>query len=165
MIRKIKNNYNHTIYACYLAYIVQAIINNFAPLLFLTFALDYDLGLDKITLITTINFLVQLLVDMIDWRSVWLLIVQILIFALIYMVLPNKRNKFMDSLPGALLASIGWQVFSNLYSVYVENFASYQNIYGSVYALALSMLWLYCCISILFYGAVLNRWLTDRCKE
>ena len=82
-----------------------------------------------------------------------------------FMVLPNKHNKFMDSLPGALLASIGWQVFSNLYSVYVENFASYQNIYGSVYALALSMLWLYCCISILFYGAVLNRWLTDRCKE
>lgn len=70
MIRKIKNNYNHTIYACYLAYIVQAIINNFAPLLFLTFALDYDLGLDKITLITTINFLVQLLVDLIAAKAI-----------------------------------------------------------------------------------------------
>lgn len=70
MIQKIKNDYNHTIYACYLAYIVQAIINNFAPLLFLTFALNYDLGLDKITLITTINFLVQLLVDLISTKAI-----------------------------------------------------------------------------------------------
>ena len=66
MLSKIKNNYNHTIYASYIAYIVQAINNNFAPLLFLTFATDYELSLDKITLITTINFLVQLLVDLIS---------------------------------------------------------------------------------------------------
>ena len=103
--------------------------------------------------------------DVLDMRYFLLFLVQTGLFVAMFMALPNKHNKFMDSLPGALLASIGWQVFSNLYSIYVENFASYQNIYGSVYALALSMLWLYCCISILFYGAVLNRWLTDRCKE
>lgn len=70
MLSKIKNNYNHTIYASYIAYIVQAINNNFAPLLFLTFAADFDLSLDKITLITTINFLVQLLVDLISAKYV-----------------------------------------------------------------------------------------------
>jgi len=64
MFGKIKSNYNHTIYACYIGYITQAIVNNFVPLLFLTFATDYQLSLDKITLITTINFLVQLLVDL-----------------------------------------------------------------------------------------------------
>ena len=70
MIHKIKSSYNHTIYACYIAYIVQAIINNFAPLLFLTFAMDFNLGLGQITLITTINFLVQLLVDLISTKAI-----------------------------------------------------------------------------------------------
>lgn len=55
--------YEHTIYASYLGYITQAICNNFAPLLFLTFSGEFNLSLDKITLITTVNYLVQLTVD------------------------------------------------------------------------------------------------------
>lgn len=70
MFIRIKSNYNHTIYACYIGYITQAIVNNFVPLLFLTFATDYQLSLDKITLITTINFLVQLLVDLLAVKVV-----------------------------------------------------------------------------------------------
>ena len=65
------------------------------------------------------------------------------------------------SVPGALLASAGWLIFSDLYSIYVEKYASLTNIYGSVYAIALSMLWLYCCMSILFYGGALNQYLED----
>ena len=49
--------------------------------------------------------------------------------------------------------------------IYVEHFASYANIYGSVYAVALSMLWLYCCISIVFYGGALNHYLMDHRKK
>ena len=64
--------------------------------------------------------------------------------------------------PGALLASLGWLVFSNLYSIYVRNFSGYANIYGSVYAVALSMLWLYFCVMILLYGGLLNRVLAER---
>ena len=67
---KIRSSYTHTIYASYIGYITQAIVNNFAPLLFLTFATDYDLSLDKITLITTINFAVQLMVDLIATKVV-----------------------------------------------------------------------------------------------
>lgn len=70
MFIRIKSNYNHTIYACYIGYITQAIVNNFVPLLFLTFATDYQLSLDKITLITTTNFLVQLLVDLLAVKVV-----------------------------------------------------------------------------------------------
>lgn len=70
MIASIKKSYEHTIYASYLGYIVQAIVNNFAPLLFLTFASQYDLSLDKITLITTINFLVQLTVDFLSAKYI-----------------------------------------------------------------------------------------------
>lgn len=60
---KKKVSYNHTIYACYLGYIVQAIVNNFAPLLFLTFQRSYDISLEKISLLVTLNFGVQLVVD------------------------------------------------------------------------------------------------------
>lgn len=70
MINEIKKKYEHTIYACYIGYITQAIVNNFAPLLFLTFAADYQLSLDKITLITTINFLVQLCVDLLSAKVI-----------------------------------------------------------------------------------------------
>ena len=70
MLSKIKNDYTHTIYASYIGYITQAIINNFAPLLFLTFAADYGLTLDKITMITTINFLVQLAVDFVSAKVI-----------------------------------------------------------------------------------------------
>lgn len=60
-----KRSYQTTIYACFVGYIVQAIINNFAPLLFLTFQKSYGIPLSDITLLVTINFGVQLLVDLV----------------------------------------------------------------------------------------------------
>lgn len=65
MIQKIRQSYEHTIYASYIGYVTQAVVNNLAPLLFLTFASSYDLSLAQITMITTINFLTQLIVDLI----------------------------------------------------------------------------------------------------
>ena len=90
-------------------------------------------------------------------RLLFLLVVQSLFFTLMFMILPNRRNRFWESLPGGLLASVGWLLFSNLYSVYVTHFPSYANIYGSVYAIAISMLWLYCCLEIIFFGGALNQ--------
>ena len=60
---RLRENYTHTIYACYIGYITQAIVNNFAPLLFLTFQSIYDISIDKIAFLVTINFGVQLIVD------------------------------------------------------------------------------------------------------
>ncbi len=95
-----------------------------------------------------------------DFRFVVLVVLQTGIFAGMFTVLPNRRRPFRESLPGAALGSLGWLVFSGLFSVYVEHFSGYASIYGSVYAVALSMLWLYCCVSILFYGGALNRYLS-----
>lgn len=60
----VKDNYNHTLYASYIGYITQAIVNNFAPLLFLTFQSTLGISLDRIALLVTLNFGVQLLVDL-----------------------------------------------------------------------------------------------------
>ena len=97
------------------------------------------------------------LLSLLDMRVFVLLVLQTLLFCGMFMVLPNERNRLGESLPGALLASIGWQVFTNVYSVYSQKFTSYASIYGSVYVVALGMLWLYFCICIVFYGGVLNK--------
>lgn len=60
-----ENNYNKTLVSCFVGYIVQAIINNFIPLLFLTFQSSYGISLGKITLLVTFNFGAQLLVDVV----------------------------------------------------------------------------------------------------
>ena len=89
-------------------------------------------------------------------QYLWVLGIQVMVFTLIYMVLPNRRNSFWGSLPGAVVAAVGWQGFTFCFSFYVER-ASYASVYGSVYTVATAMLWLYFCISILLFGGGLNR--------
>lgn len=59
-----------TVLSCYSGLVTQAITNNFAPLLFLTFASSFGLTLEQITLLTTVNFAVQLLIDLLSARFV-----------------------------------------------------------------------------------------------
>lgn len=63
---RMEKNYNKTIYACFVGYIVQAIVNNFVPLLFLTFHSTYKIPMTQITLLITFNFGLQLLVDLLS---------------------------------------------------------------------------------------------------
>lgn len=109
------------------------------------------------------------LADVVNSRYLLLLLVQTALFTAMYAALPNKRNPAGECVPGAVLASIGWQVFSAVFSLYVDNFRAYANIYGSVYAVALCMLWLYCCMYIIFLGGAFNRFLAwfrqDRKKQ
>ena len=60
------HRYKGTLRACFTGYIVQAVIGNFAPLLFLTFQREYAIPLSQITLLITVNFAVQLLVDLLS---------------------------------------------------------------------------------------------------
>ena len=99
----------------------------------------------------------EFLMSLLDLRVFLLLVLQTFLFCGMFTVLPNERNRVGESLPGALLASIGWQIFTNLYSVYSQKFTAYASIYGSLYVVALGMLWLYFCICIVFYGGVLNK--------
>lgn len=123
-------NYEHTIYASYMGYITQAIINNFAPLLFLTFSSDYHLTLDKITLITTINFAVQLLVDflsakLLDKIGYRVSVVAAHVFAALGLLgmafLPDiLGNAYAGLLVAVVLYAIGGGVIEVLISPIVE---------------------------------------------
>lgn len=59
-----KSSCQKTIYACYIGLVVQAVVNNFLPLLFVTFERSYQIPLSQITLLITVNFCVQLVVDL-----------------------------------------------------------------------------------------------------
>ena len=109
--------------------------------------------------------LLRWLSRLLQMRFLLLLALQTGLFCAMFTVLPNRKNRISDSIPGALLASIGWMVFTELFSLYVEHFSGYSGIYGSVYAVALSMLWLYFCLSILFYGGALNRLISGENME
>ena len=67
---KIRNDYRHTLAACFSASISQAIIVNFIPLLFITFSVQYGISLERITLLVTLNFSVQLLTDIVATRII-----------------------------------------------------------------------------------------------
>ncbi len=62
--------YRRTMYACFTGYIVQAIVNNFVPLLFVTFQTTYQIPLSRITVLITANFILQLLVDLLSAKVI-----------------------------------------------------------------------------------------------
>lgn len=128
----------------------------FLIVLLLTLVL-HVFGGDLLRFLEDIPIIPEFLLNLLDMRVFVLLILQTALFCGMFMVLPNERNRLRESIPGALLACIGWQVFTNVYSVYSQKFTAYASIYGSVYVVALGMLWLYFCICIVFYGGVLNK--------
>lgn len=89
-------------------------------------------------------------------------VVLALLFAGIYTALPNCRNGYGKNLPGALFAAVVWTLFSSLFSLYADGGKGYSMIYGGITAVVLTMIWLYACMQILFYGGFINRLLAKR---
>lgn len=110
----------------------------------------------------TTNPIFLFLMDVIDFRFFLLLLLQTALFTAMYAALPDRRVGLWESFPGAVVASLGWLIFSNLFSLYVEHYPRYANIFGSLYAAALTMLWLYFCIMIVFYGGAINRYFAEK---
>ena len=65
-----KDKFKGTMYACFIGYIVQAVVNNFAPLLFLTFEKEYGIPLSQITMLITFNFGIQLVIDLLSAKFI-----------------------------------------------------------------------------------------------
>lgn len=85
-----------------------------------------------------------------------------LFFMFLYKYIPNRKGSLIRELPGALFAGIGWQLFSFLYSLYVNYSSGFMNMYGSLATIVFAMLWLYFCISIVFYGAEINTFIEKK---
>ena len=101
--------------------------------------------------------LFRFLDDLIGLRFLLLFLLQTCLFTAMFMALPNTQSTFRQALPGAVLSSFGWLTFSKIYSVYVAYSSEEATLFGPVYTLAVGMLWIYFCISIVLYGGALNR--------
>jgi membrane protein len=80
----------------------------------------------------------------------------VLFFWVLYSFAPGRKTRSVKEFPGAFLSAAGWVGFSALYSVYINNFANYSYLYGSLTSIVLLMLWLYFCMNIMFFGAQFN---------
>lgn len=76
------------------------------------------------------------------------------LFSVIYYYLPAEKSALSSHLPGAVLSACGWVIFTELYSIYVS--ISNTDIYGSLSAVMLTMLWLYICMYIILLGGEIN---------
>lgn len=85
----------------------------------------------------------------------------ILFFLFLYTIIPERKTKFKNELPGAVVSAVGWIGFSVLYSFYIDNFGNQSKVYGSLTAIVLFLLWMYTCMIILFVGAEINDMLRD----
>ncbi len=104
----------------------------------------------------------HLIASLLRFRELIVLAVLTVIFSFMFSAFPNKKIRFRSAFPGAALAALGWLVFTYGFSLYIRVFGDYSVLYGSLSIIAVGMLWLYICISILFYGCVFNHWLEKR---
>lgn len=81
---------------------------------------------------------------------------------LLYKFLPNRRDLFRKQIPGALFSAIGWQVVSWVFSMYLDIFRGFSDMYGSLTTIVLIMLWLYFCMYCILLGAEANVRLHER---
>lgn len=90
-----------------------------------------------------------------------LLLLMCIVFLAFYITTAKRshsvRANLRSHLPGAVCASLGWYLFSSVYSLYIQYFPRASYIYGSLAAICLIMLWLYFCMMILLLGAELNK--------
>ncbi len=79
------------------------------------------------------------------------------LFLLIYHTFPPHHLRLRQALPGSLVTAGGWVLFSWLFSIWVTWFTDYSKVYGSVAVVAITMLWLYFCLEIVLFGALVNE--------
>jgi membrane protein len=103
-----------------------------------------------------------------DWSAAWVIgkwglssIFMLLLFIFLYMVVPSRRIPFLHVLPGALLATFGWQGFSWLYGTYVK-INDYTQFYGQLGSVITLVVWFYISSTILLIGGLLNGSVAER---
>ena len=76
---------------------------------------------------------------------------------LLYKFLPNRKDSFKNQMPGAVVTAIAWMALAWIFSVYLDVFRGFSNMYGSLTTIVLIMLWLYFCMYSILLGAVINK--------
>ena len=120
-----KFTFKTTIVSCFIAYIVQAVVNNFSPLLFITFNETYQIPLSQITLLVSINFAVQLTVDLLATKYVDRIgyrpcIVAAHFFAASGLCLLAILPEYMEPFTGLMIAGCTYAIGGGLIEVLIS---------------------------------------------
>jgi membrane protein len=86
-------------------------------------------------------------------------------FGLVYYFAPDVQQRFRFVTPGSITALVGWLAFSLLFSLYVNNFGSYNKTYGALAGLAVFLLYTYYSAFILLVGAEINQVIEQHAPE
>ena len=116
----------------------------------------------KNRLVQNIPELQHILSEVLSLRLIYTMIIMTVLFMLIYQFIPKRRSFFLAQFPGAFITSCGWMVISWAFSLFVQCFTSFNYLYGSMAGIMLLLLWLYWCMSMVFYGAEINYFLENR---
>lgn len=82
----------------------------------------------------------------------------VIFFIFVYRLVEDTHsNSILFIMPGAIISSISWVVFSYAFSIYIDNFSNFSYTYGSLSTIVVAMLWIYICMYILFVGAEINQ--------
>ncbi len=89
-------------------------------------------------------------------------IILVLLFCVIYKTVPNHKTRLYRELPGAIIVTIGFQLFSHLYSHMVDTSTTFPIMYGSLANLVFALFWLYVTFLIIYFGAEVNFYLRKK---
>ena len=92
-------------------------------------------------------------------------VVLFLVFLVLYRYLPNRKASLKSQVPGAFIIAVAWSLFSYFFSLYFTFFPNFSNMYGSLSALIMVMLWLYVCMNLLLYGAEINAYFENQFRQ
>ena len=93
------------------------------------------------------------------------IVISLLILLLTYTYLPGGKRSIKSQLPGAVLTSIIWAVFSLFFSFFIPRFWKASSLYGSLASVFLVAMWLQTMMTILYYGAALNTVLEEEQRQ
>lgn len=116
------------------------------------------------TIVSLLN-LSGVIYDVILWlRYIIIFLFLALVFANLYKFAPNKKLRFRDQIPGALIAALAWILFSFFFSIYISHSGG-MSAYGSLAAIVIAMLWMFYCMYIVLIGGYINRLIADHRRQ
>lgn len=107
----------------------------------------------------------RMIEKIIDNRTLLVFSTLFLVFLMLYKVLPNRKASFKSQVVGAFFTACIWMLFSFGVSVYFAYYPGFTNMYGSLAALIMVMLWLYFCMYIVLLGAEINVYFEKQLRQ
>ncbi len=99
------------------------------------------------------------------YRMAFTLFLVFCVFVAMYCTFPARKLKIIKVIPGALFTTLGWFISSIGFSFYVNNFANYSNVYGSLGAVIILMTWIYITSMMILIGGELNAFLNEKIEN